>query len=86
MIIVGLTGGIGAGKSTVANFFRELGTPVYTSDIEAKRLMHSSKKIKRQLIKEFGEKAYLDNRLNRAFLASVVFKDKEKLAKLEQKQ
>ena len=80
MIIVGLTGGIGAGKSTVANFFKELGIPVYTADVEAKRLMHSSKKIKRQLIAEFGERAYRENKLNRPFLASIVFSDKKKLA------
>ena len=80
MITVGLTGGIGSGKTTVANLFRELGIPVYIADVEAKRLMHTSKVIKRKLLEEFGEQAYLKNKLNRAFLANIVFKDKKKLA------
>ncbi len=80
MIVIGLTGGIGAGKSTVANFFKELGVPVYVADTEAKRLMHTSKVVKRKLIEEFGEKTYIDNKLNRTYLASIVFNDASKLA------
>lgn len=80
MIVVGLTGGIGAGKTTVANFFKELGVPIYIADTEAKRLMHTSKKIKKLLIQEFGKNVYLDNKLNRTFLAAIVFNDTEKLA------
>lgn len=80
MIKVGLTGGIGSGKTTVANLFIELGVPVYFADTEAKRLMHTSKAIKRKLLEEFGEKAYIKNKLNRPFLANIVFKDKKKLA------
>ena len=79
MIIVGLTGGIGSGKSTVAKLFIELGIPVYIADTEAKRLMRTSKAIKRKLLVEFGEKAYIKNKLNRAFLANIVFNDKKKL-------
>lgn len=77
---IGLTGGIGAGKSSVANFFRELGIPVYVADIEAKRLMQSSKAVRRKLINEFGPEAYANKKLNRTFLAKIVFNNKEKLA------
>ena len=79
MIIVGLTGGIGSGKTTVAQLFIELGIPVYIADTEAKRLMRTSKTIRRKLLVEFGEKAYIKNKLNRAFLANIVFNDKKKL-------
>jgi len=79
MIKVGLTGGIGSGKTTVANLFIELGIPVYIADTEAKRLMHTSKTIKRKLLDEFGTKAYVKNKLNRPFLANIVFNDRKKL-------
>ncbi len=79
MIVVGLTGGIGAGKSTIATFFKELNVPVYIADNEAKRLMHTSKVVKQKIINEFGEKAYIHNKLNRPFLAAIVFSDKSKL-------
>lgn len=80
MMLVGLTGGIGSGKSTVASFFRELGIPVYTADDEAKKLMTTSKRVKAKLIKEFGEQTFVDEQLNRGYIASIVFKDAEKLA------
>jgi len=81
MITVGLTGGIGSGKSTIADFFNELGIPVYVADIEAKKLMNTSKSIQKKIIAEFGVYAYNDeNRLNRAYLAATVFNDKNKLA------
>jgi len=80
MITIGLTGGIGSGKTTVANYFIELGVPVYFADDEAKKLMSTSKKIKKKLITEFGEEAYKDGALNRAYLAAIVFKDKKKLS------
>ena len=79
MIKVGLTGGIGSGKTTVAKLFIDLGVPVYIADTEAKRLMHTSKSIKQKLINEFGKKAYINNKLNRSFLANIVFNDKRKL-------
>jgi len=79
MIVIGLTGGIGAGKSTVANYFKELGVPVYIADDEAKRLMHSSKIVRQKIIAEFGSEAYIDNNLNRPFIAAIVFNDKSKL-------
>ncbi len=82
MIIVGLTGGIGSGKTTVAKMFEELGVPVYNSDKQAKKLMRSSKKLKKKIKELFGKKAYKDGELNRGYIASQVFQDKELLDKL----
>ena len=79
MIVIGLTGGIGSGKTTVADYFTELDVPVYFADDEAKKLMNTSKKIKKKLIAEFGKEAYNDGMLNRAHLAAIVFNDKNKL-------
>ena len=82
MIIVGLTGGIGSGKTTVAKQFSELGIPVYIADEEAKKLMRRSKIIKRKLITLFGEDAYKDGELNKPFLANIIFNDKNYLEKM----
>ena len=79
MIKVGLTGGIGSGKTTVANYFIELGVPVYFADDEAKKLMNTSTYIKNMLTREFGEKTYENGELNRKYLASIVFHDTSKL-------
>lgn len=79
MKLVGLTGGIGSGKTTVANYFMQLGIPVYFADDNAKRLMHSSKVVKRKLKQAFGDQTYIKGRLNRPYLAQQVFTDKEKL-------
>ncbi|WP_250432635.1 dephospho-CoA kinase [Hanstruepera flava] len=82
MKIVGITGGIGSGKTTVANMFKEFGVPVYNSDIEAKALMNRSKVIKRKLIGLFGEKAYQNNILNRPYIAQIIFNNKELLERM----
>lgn len=82
MIVVGLTGGIGSGKTTVANFFKELNVPVYIADDEAKKLMVRSKVIKRKLIALFGDDAYIDNELNKPFIASKIFSDKTYLQQM----
>jgi dephospho-CoA kinase len=79
MVRVGLTGGIGSGKSTVAHVFEILGIPVYYADKEAKRLMSEDPEIRKEVIKHFGEEAYADNLINRRFIAEIVFKDKQKL-------
>ncbi len=82
MIIVGLTGGIGSGKSTVLQLFKELGTAVYIADVEAKELMNSDKQLIQDITTLFGEKAYVNNKLSRNYIANVVFNDKEKLKAL----
>ncbi len=79
MNIVGLTGGIGSGKTTVAKVFKTLNIPVYNSDIEAKKLMNSNSKIKKQLISEFGNNVYVNNILNKKYLANIIFNNKQKL-------
>lgn len=82
MIVVGLTGGIGSGKTTVAKQFKALGIPVYIADDEAKKFMRKSKIIKRKLIQLFGEEAYVDNELNKPFIANIIFNDKSYLEKM----
>lgn len=82
-MLVGLTGGIGSGKSTVAKILAEFdGVVVYFADEEAKNLMNTSQEIRTQLIAEFTDEVYKDGSLNRPFLAGIVFKNKEKLKKL----
>lgn len=82
MKIVGLTGGIGSGKTTVAKMFNQLGVPIYIADQEAKKLMATSKVIKRKLIELFGNKAYVNNQLNKPFIANVIFNDETVLDKM----
>jgi dephospho-CoA kinase len=79
MLKVGLTGGIGSGKSTVAKVFEVLGVPVYYADDAAKRLMNEDEHLKQQLIHHFGEATYSKGVLNRAHLSSLVFQNKEQL-------
>ncbi|PIB32162.1 dephospho-CoA kinase [Gaetbulibacter sp. 5U11] len=80
--IVGLTGGIGSGKTTVANYFKALNVPVYIADNEAKALMNRSKVIKRNLIKLFGDEAYVNHTLNKPFIASQIFSNQDLLKKM----
>ena len=82
MKIIGLTGGIGSGKTTVANFFKDLGVPVFIADIEAKKLMNTSTVLINKIKQEFGNEAYVDDSLNRAYIAQQVFNNKKALAKL----
>ncbi len=82
-MLVGLTGGIGSGKSTIAKMLAKFnGVVVYFADEEAKNLMNTSQEIRTQLIAEFTDEVYKDGSLNRPFLAGIVFKNKEKLKKL----
>lgn len=80
---VGITGGIGVGKSTVCRIFEALDIPVYDADYWAKWLISNDPLLKKQIIDLFGGEAYLpDGAYNKAFIASQVFSDKNKLAAL----
>lgn len=82
MFKVGITGGIGSGKSTVARIFEVLGIPVYYADEAAKQLMNTDPVIRKGIIREFGEEAYKNGMLDRKYLALQVFNNEEKLSKL----
>lgn len=79
---VGLTGGMGSGKSIVAEIFKTLGIPVFNADTIAKKLMEEDTAVQQKIIQLFGEDTYHDGKLNRAFLAGIVFHDKKKLTQL----
>lgn len=82
MKLVGLTGGIGSGKSTVAKYFQRLGIPVYHSDERAKVLMEENESIKAEIIQIFGPDSYAEEKLNRAYIAEIVFSNPQFLKKL----
>lgn len=80
---IGLTGGIGSGKTTVAGFFRDFGVPVYIADEEAKKIMETSTYARKEIIALLGEKAYNKDKLpDRTYIASKVFGDKKLLESL----
>lgn len=81
-MIVGLTGGIGSGKTTVLKMFQSFGVPVYQADLEAKKLMNNSDEVKSKIIDLLGEESYRNNELNRTYIANRVFNDKDLLQKL----
>jgi len=81
-MIVGLTGGIGSGKTTVAKLFNELGIPIYVSDIEAKRIMVTNESLINGIKELLGEEAYNNKELNRAYISSKIFENKTLLNKL----
>jgi len=83
MLTVGLTGGMGAGKSTVARIFEEMGVPVYYADTRAKDLMEENEALRKSIIDLFGKKAYKSKKLNKKYLSGMVFADKSKLKELE---
>lgn len=82
MLRIGITGGIGSGKSTVSRIFEVLGIPVYYADAAARRLMNENQELKKKIINLFGNESYKDGELNRPFIASLVFNNKEKLEQL----
>ncbi len=78
--IIGLTGGIGSGKSIVTKVFRELKIPIYNSDVEARKLMNNSKNIVVAIKEKFGDDIYLENKkLNKKKLSKAIFKNKNLL-------
>jgi dephospho-CoA kinase len=81
-IRVGLTGGIGSGKSVVARIFEAIGIPVYYADEAAKKIQNSDPEVREQIIKVFGTQAYTTEGMDRKFISSVVFSDTSKLEQL----
>ncbi|WP_293879350.1 MULTISPECIES: dephospho-CoA kinase [unclassified Sphingobacterium] len=76
---IGITGGIGSGKTFICKLFKAMAVPVYNADEEAKKLMNTDIRIKERLIAEFGAETYPDGKLDRAFLAQRIFSDRTKL-------
>ena len=81
---VGVTGGIGAGKSTICKILQVLGIPVYDADSRARQLMESSSELRRQIQHAFGKESYIDGSLNRSYLAEIVFSNEDEVAKLNE--
>ena len=82
MVKVGLTGGIGSGKTTVSNFLLDYGIPVYNSDSKGKTLMNTNLEIKNNIVSIFGERVYDNGILNTNLLSSIVFNDSTKIEQL----
>lgn len=79
VLFIGLTGGIGSGKTTVAHLFETIGIPVYYADTEAKRIMNEDTVLKEAIIKNFGTASYKNGELDRAYISTIVFNDSYKL-------
>lgn len=79
MVKVGLTGGIGSGKSTVARIFETLGIPVYYADDAAKQLMNTDLRLQQKIRQAFGDTAYVNGELDRKYISDIVFRDPQKL-------
>jgi dephospho-CoA kinase len=82
MIKIGITGGIGSGKSVVSSLFNIYDIPVYLADIEGKRLSDESSDIRKKLVDLFGEEIYIDNKLDRPKLASFIFSNEKLMEKV----
>ena len=82
MFQVGLTGGMGSGKTVVCSVLGKLGIPVYDADSRARRIMNEDPLLREEIVELFGKEAYLDGTLNRSFLADRVFGDQEMLSRL----
>lgn len=81
-MIIGLTGGIGSGKSTVAGMFGQLGVPVFIADLEARKIMEEDPEVKEAIRDLLGPQAYKEGLPDRPYIASLVFNNKELLEKL----
>ena len=80
---VGLTGGIGSGKTTIANLFAlHFSIPIYIADTKAKELVANNKQLQQEIVTLLGEEAFVEGRYNTSFVAQEVFSNKEKLDKL----
>lgn len=84
MLKIGVTGGIGSGKTTVCKIFEALSIPIFYADTVAKTLLENDSDLKQEIIKSFGKQIYQGNQLNRKLLASIVFNDSFSLSKLNE--
>jgi len=83
MLKIGITGGIGSGKTTICKVFELLGIPIFYADTVAKSIMHTDPFLKDEILKTFGEQSYLNNgELNRPYISSLVFNNESELNKL----
>ncbi len=83
ILTVGVTGGIGSGKTTVCKIFEELGAKVIYADELAKELMEKDESLKKKIVQTFGPESYIGGKLNRKFIADIIFSNEEKKKKLE---
>lgn len=83
MLKIGITGGIGSGKTTVCRVFELLDIPIFYADTVAKLIMNTDPVLKEEILKTFGQKSYsMDGELNRSYISSIVFKNESELDKL----
>lgn len=82
MLKVGITGGIGSGKSTVSSVFEHLGVPIYNADNRAKWIVQHDTSLRQQIINAFGPESYADGSYNAPYIASLVFQNPDQLALL----
>jgi len=79
---IGLTGGIGSGKTTVSKILVKNGIPVYDSDSNAKLIMNSSNQIKKLIINHFGKLSYTNNKLNNKYISKIIFNNPVEMNKI----